>query len=59
MKLSDLLKTALVEGERLGFDALTSLGHPVIVIDENGNNIGHVEEIAYEDGEVELRCVKA
>ena len=57
MKISDILRTVLVEGERLGFDALDALGHPVIVIDQNGDEIGEVDEVAYDNGIVELRCM--
>lgn len=54
MKISDILRVALVEGERLGFDALEALGHPVSVYGTEGDRLGTVDEITYEDDEIRL-----
>lgn len=58
MKVSDILRVVLTEGERLGFDALDALGHPVIVVDANSVDVGEVDEVAYENGRIELRCIQ-
>lgn len=57
MKLSDVLSKVMVEGERLGFDALDALGHPVAVYNINGERLGDVDQITIMHGEVRVELV--
>lgn len=57
MKLSDVLSKVMVEGERLGFDALDALGHPVAVYDIDGNRLGDIDQITVEHGEVRVELI--
>lgn len=50
MKISDILGKVLSEGEKFGFDALDSLGHPVTVVNASGDKVGDVADVTMEAG---------
>lgn len=54
MKIGEILRDALVEGERLGLDALDALSHPVVVYGTNGDRLGTIDAITYQDDEIRL-----
>ncbi len=59
MRISEIVSVATTEGEKLGFDVVTALGHPVAVYGTNGDRLGDVGDLSYEGGEVRLHLAPA